>query len=85
MEAVEGADAGAGRGQMEKQIVANVDAAIAELTSLALAGDIAGALEVVDQLIRVGSGSTFVWAQFQAQLLHAAMDDPACRRGSWRR
>jgi hypothetical protein len=61
---------------MEKRIVANVDAAIAELTSLALAGDIAGALEVVDQLIRVGSGSTFVWAQLQAQLLHAAMDDP---------
>jgi hypothetical protein len=61
---------------MEKRIVANADAAIAELTSLALAGDVAGALGVVDQLIKLGSSSTFVWAQFQARLLHAAMDDP---------
>ena len=61
---------------MEKRTVASVDAAIAELTSLALAGDVAGALEIVDQVIRLGAGSTFVWAQLQAQLLHAAMDDP---------
>ena len=45
------------------------------MTSLALAGDVAGALEIVDQVIRLGAGSTFVWAQLQAQLLHAAMDD----------
>jgi hypothetical protein len=61
---------------MEKRIVANADAAIAELTSLALAGDVTSALDVVDQLIKLGSKSTFVWAQFQARLLHAAMDDP---------
>jgi hypothetical protein len=61
---------------MDRRTQAPIDAAIAELSSLALAGDIGGALEIVDRLIRIGSGSTFVWAQLQARLLHAAMDDP---------
>jgi len=61
---------------MDRRTQAQIDAAVAELSSLALAGDIAGALEVVDRLIKIASGSTFVWAQLQARLLHAAMDDP---------
>jgi hypothetical protein len=61
---------------MDRRTQAQIDAAVAELSSLALAGDIAGALEVVDRLIKLASGSTFVWAQLQARLLHAAMDDP---------
>ncbi len=61
---------------MDRRTQAQIDAAIAELSSLALAGDIAGAFEVVDRLIKIASGSTFVWAQLQARLLHAAMDDP---------
>jgi len=65
-----------GRGEMDRRTQAQIDAAVAELSSLALAGDIAGALEVVDRLIKLASGSTFVWAQLQARLLHAAMDDP---------
>ena len=70
------AGAPVGRGEMDRRTQAEIDAAVAELSSLALAGDIAGALDVVDRLIKVASGSTFVWAQFQARLLHAAMDDP---------
>ena len=61
---------------MDRRTQAQIDAAVAELSSRALAGDIAGALEVVDRLIKIASGSTFVWAQLQARLLHAAMDDP---------
>ena len=61
---------------MDRRTQAQIDAAVAELSYLALAGDIAGALEVVDRLIKLASGSTFVWAQLQARLLHAAMDDP---------
>jgi hypothetical protein len=61
---------------MDRRTQAQIDAAVAELSSLALAGDAAGALEVVDRLIKLASGSTFVWAQLQARLLHAAMDDP---------
>ena len=61
---------------MDRRTQAQIDAAVAELSSLALAGDIGGALEVVDRLIKLASGSTFVWAQLQARLLHAAMDDP---------
>jgi hypothetical protein len=61
---------------MDRRTQAQIDAAVAELSSLALAGDVAGALEVVDRLIKIASGSTFVWAQLQARLLHAAMDDP---------
>jgi len=61
---------------MDRRTQAQIDAAVAELSSLGLAGDIAGALEVVDRLIKLASGSTFVWAQLQARLLHAAMDDP---------
>jgi hypothetical protein len=61
---------------MDRRTQAQIDAAVAELSSLALAGDIAGALGVVDRLIKLASGSTFVWAQLQARLLHAAMDDP---------
>ncbi len=63
-------------GMMDRRTQAQIDAAVAELSSLALAGDIARALEVVDRLIKIASGSTFVWAQLQARLLHAAMDDP---------
>ncbi len=40
LQTVGNADAEAVRGLMEKRIVANADAAIAELTSLALAGDV---------------------------------------------
>jgi hypothetical protein len=61
---------------MDRRTQAPIDAAVAELSLRALAGDIAGALEVVDRLIKIASGSTFVWAQLQARLLHAAMDDP---------
>jgi hypothetical protein len=61
---------------MDRRTQAPIDAAVAELSSRALAGDIASALDVVDRLIRIASGSTFVWAQLQARLLHAAMDDP---------
>ncbi len=61
---------------MDRRTQAQIDAAVAELSILALAGDIAGALGVVDRLIKLASGSTFVWAQLQARLLHAAMDDP---------
>ena len=65
-----------GRGEMDRRTLALIDAAVAELSSLALTGDIAGALKVVDRLTKVAAGSTFVWAQIQARLLHAAMDDP---------
>jgi hypothetical protein len=61
---------------MDRRTQAQIDAAVAELSSLALAGNIAGALGAVDRLIKIASGSTFVWAQLQARLLHAAMDDP---------
>ena len=61
---------------MDRRTQAQIDSAIAEFSSLALAGDVAGALAVVDQQIKIASGSTFVWAQLQARLLHAAMDDP---------
>ncbi|MGA2493190.1 MAG: DUF1266 domain-containing protein [Roseiarcus sp.] len=61
---------------MDRRTQAQIDAAVAELSSFGLVGDIAGALEVVDRLIKIASGSTFVWAQLQARLLHAAMDDP---------
>jgi hypothetical protein len=61
---------------MDRRTQAQIDAAVAELSSLALAGDVAGALGAVDRLIKIASGSTFVWAQLQARLLHAAMDDP---------
>ena len=61
---------------MDRRTQAQIDAAVGELSSLALAGDVAGAQEVVDRLIKIASGSTFVWAQLQARLLHAAMDDP---------
>jgi hypothetical protein len=61
---------------MDRRTQAQIDAAVAELSSHALTGDIAGALGGVDRLIKVASGSTFVWAQLQARLLHAAMDDP---------
>jgi hypothetical protein len=61
---------------MDRQTLAQIDAAVAELSSLALGGDIAGALRVVDRLIKFAAGSTFVWAQLQARLLHAVMDDP---------
>jgi hypothetical protein len=61
---------------MDRRAQAQIDAAVADLSSLALAGDIADALEVVDRLIKLASESTFVWAQLQARLLHAAMDDP---------
>ena len=64
------------RGEMDRRTQAEIDAAVAELSSLALAGEVSGALDVVDRMIKVASGSTFVWAQFQARLLHAAMDDP---------
>jgi len=70
------AGATVGRGEMDRRTQAQVDAAVAELSSLAVAGDVAGALEVVDRLIKIASGSSFVWAQLQARLLHAAMDDP---------
>ena len=63
-------------GVMDRRTLAQIDAAVAELSSLALAGDIVGALKVVDRLMKIASGSTFVWAQLQARLLHAAMDDP---------
>jgi hypothetical protein len=61
---------------MDRRTQAQIDAAVAELSSHALTGDVAGALDGVDRLIKVASGSTFVWAQLQARLLHAAMDDP---------
>jgi len=61
---------------MDRRTQAQIDAAVAELSSLALAGDVAGALGAVDRLTKIASGSTFVWAQLQARLLHAAMDDP---------
>ncbi len=61
---------------MDRRTQADIDAEVAELSSLALAGDIPGALVGVDRLMKIASGSTFVWAQLQAGLLHAAMDDP---------
>ena len=72
-----------GRGSMDRRTQAEIDAAVAELSSLALAGDVSGALDVVDRVIKVASGSTFVWAQLQARLLHAAMDDPRMPSELW--
>ena len=61
---------------MDRRTLAEFDAAIAELSSLALAGDVAGASTLVDKQIKLVSGSAFLSAQLQARLLHAAMDDP---------